>query len=57
MIRSQPPAFLEAMARMSPTGALGTPDDIARAAAWLLSPDARWVNGQSIAVDGGGIMH
>ena len=57
MIRSQPPELLEAMARSSPTGALGTPEDVARAAAWLLTPDARWVNGQAIAVDGGGIMH
>jgi len=57
LIRNQPPAFLEAIARMSPTGALGTPEDVARAAVWLLSPDARWVNGQTIAVDGGGIMH
>ncbi len=57
MIRSQPPEFLEAIARMSPTGRLGEPDDVARAAVWLLSPEARWVNGQAIVVDGGGVMH
>ena len=57
MIQNQPPEFLQAMARMSPTGALGTPEDIGRAAAWLLSPEAQWVNGQTLAVDGGGVMH
>jgi NAD(P)-dependent dehydrogenase (short-subunit alcohol dehydrogenase family) len=57
LIRNQPPEFLQAMARMSPTGELGTAEDVARAAAWLLTPDARWVNGQTIVVDGGGVMH
>jgi len=57
MIRSQPPEFLEAIARLSPTGVLGTPLDVARAAVWLLTPEASWVNGQTIAVDGGGVMH
>jgi len=57
LIRNQPPEFVAAMARMSPTGRLGAALDVAQAAAWLLTPEAQWVNGQSIAVDGGGIMH
>jgi glucose 1-dehydrogenase len=32
---------------------LGTPDDIGRPAAFLLSGDADYISGQVIAVDGG----
>jgi NAD(P)-dependent dehydrogenase (short-subunit alcohol dehydrogenase family) len=57
LIRNQPAEFVAAIARMSPTGRLGTPLDVAQVAAWLLSPEAQWVNGQAISVDGGGLMH
>jgi NAD(P)-dependent dehydrogenase (short-subunit alcohol dehydrogenase family) len=57
MIQSQPKEFLEMMARMSPTGRLAQAVDVAQASSWLLTPEAQWVNGQSIVVDGGGVLH
>lgn len=38
---------------MIPVGHLGEPDDIAAAVAYLASPEARYVNGETLAVDGG----
>lgn len=31
----------------------GAPEDVAYAAAWLLSPSARWITGTSVVLDGG----
>jgi 3-oxoacyl-[acyl-carrier protein] reductase len=42
-----------AVARRSPSGRWGTPADTAKLAAWLLSDEADWVTGQTIASDGG----
>jgi pteridine reductase len=36
-----------------PMGRLGTPQDVAVAVAWLLGPDAAYVTGQTLRVDGG----
>jgi len=44
---------MRAMIAMSAAGRLGTPDDIAAAAAFLLGPDASFITGTDLLVDGG----
>ncbi|CAL9333618.1 SDR family NAD(P)-dependent oxidoreductase [Streptomyces sp. enrichment culture] len=44
----------------NPLGRPGTPEDIARAVCWLAGPDASWVTGEVLRVDGGsstGALH
>jgi 3-oxoacyl-[acyl-carrier protein] reductase len=36
-----------------PTGKMGSPDDLASLACWLLSPYSKFITGQTISVDGG----
>jgi NAD(P)-dependent dehydrogenase (short-subunit alcohol dehydrogenase family) len=43
----------ENSAQRHPIESIGTPDDMAQAAAFLISEKARWVTGQKIGVDGG----
>jgi peroxisomal 2,4-dienoyl-CoA reductase len=51
--RLAPPDFVEKVARAIPLGRLGTIDDIADCALWLVSGAASYVHGATIVVDGG----
>ncbi len=46
----------QAILQKIPLGKLGQPDDIAAAVAYLASPEARYITGQVLAVDGGMVM-
>ncbi|CAO3566599.1 unnamed protein product [Mortierella alpina] len=46
-------ALIEHFRSAHPSGRLGMPDDIACAVSFLASGDSRWVNGQTIRVNGG----
>lgn len=49
-------AYVEERLKVTPSKRLGTPDDIAAAAAFLMSSDAEFINGQILSVDGGATM-
>lgn len=46
-------AQIAQIAQLSPLGRIGTPDEIAAAAAFLVGPDGGWVNSQVLRVNGG----
>lgn len=47
------PDKLAAINAAHPLGGMGDPKDVARAAVFLASDDARWVTGVGLPVDGG----
>ncbi|MDM4770729.1 SDR family oxidoreductase [Solimonas sp. SE-A11] len=51
-----PEEYLQGMVAQMPLGRLGTPEDLAKALAYLLSDDASWVTGVILNVDGGSLM-
>ncbi|NDY96888.1 SDR family NAD(P)-dependent oxidoreductase [Wenzhouxiangella limi] len=53
MMREHQPDIYKMVRQSVPTGRLGTPQEIADAAVWLVSPRAGWVNGAALLVDGG----
>jgi meso-butanediol dehydrogenase/(S,S)-butanediol dehydrogenase/diacetyl reductase len=46
-------AGIAAITALHPVGRLGTPEDVAGTAVWLADPEAGFVTGQQIVVDGG----
>jgi len=46
-------AQAETSRQMHVLGRLGEPEDVAGLVAWLMGPDAGWITGQTIGVDGG----
>jgi 3-oxoacyl-[acyl-carrier protein] reductase len=53
---SLPEELIQEAVRLTPLGRLGTPEDIAKAVAFLASDAAEFVTGQVLAVDGGMIF-
>jgi NAD(P)-dependent dehydrogenase (short-subunit alcohol dehydrogenase family) len=49
------PGVAEALARQIPVGRTGTPEDIGALCVYLASPEASWMTGQTIHINGGAV--
>ena len=45
--------MIDTLAAAAPTGRMGRPADIAAIAAFLATPEAGWINGQTILANNG----
>jgi NAD(P)-dependent dehydrogenase (short-subunit alcohol dehydrogenase family) len=52
-MESRTPWYFERIAAVSPTGRVGTPEEVAEAVLWLCSKAASFVTGHALTVDGG----
>lgn len=52
-LKGKPQDVVDRLAKMAPLERLGQPDDIADVVSFLAGPDAAWVNGQVLRVNGG----
>lgn len=52
-LKDKTPEQVAHLAKMPPLERLGTPEDIAHVVAFLVGPEAGWVNGQTLRVNGG----
>jgi 3-oxoacyl-[acyl-carrier protein] reductase len=52
-LKGKPQEVVDRLAKMAPLERLGQPGDIADVVAFLAGPDAAWVNGQVLRVNGG----
>lgn len=52
-LKGKPQEVVDRMAKMAPLERLGQPHDIADVVSFLAGPDAAWVNGQVLRVNGG----
>jgi 3-oxoacyl-[acyl-carrier protein] reductase len=53
MTRSAPSEMFDAWSRLEPAGRAADPSEIASAVVWLATPEAAFVTGQTVFVDGG----
>ena len=53
MLKSVPEKFLNKVTEQTPLGRLGTARDVADVVAFLLSDEAKFINGADVPVDGG----
>jgi 3-oxoacyl-[acyl-carrier protein] reductase len=56
MTKGLPDEQKEALLKQIPAGRLGSPEDIAEAVAFLASPAAAYITGQTLSVNGGMLM-
>jgi 3-oxoacyl-[acyl-carrier protein] reductase len=52
-LKGKPQEVVDRMAKMAPLERLGQPSDIADVVSFLAGPDAAWINGQVVRVNGG----